>query len=550
MQLDQLIAGLGITPRIGGGGRGAAPASLHTRICDLTEDSRTVMPHSLFVARRGTKSDGRAFVDAAAKAGAVAILTDDPNLHVSGPVILFTPDVPTTAACLAERFYGYPTDHLALIGITGTKGKTTTAWLVHQLLNRAAIRCGLIGTVCIDDGAEVAPASLTTPPALELSRTFAKMVECGCRAAAIEASSHALDQGRTAGLRFRIGVFTNLAHDHLDYHQTMDHYAAAKAKLFAALPSSGGIAIVNAADPWAARMVRDCPADVIGCLIEGEGSPTATPQNKPSVPVSARATINRLDAGGMDVTFTGAWGGGNDKPASLRLPLIGAHNAMNALQAAVVAHRAGLHHDEITSGLACVSSPPGRLEPVTPPDAPFAVYVDYAHTEESLRQVLAVARRLCRGHLHAVIGCGGDRDRTKRPRMGEAAASLADHLWITSDNPRTEDPQRIIDAIVAGVPASARGRVRVQIDRARAIHGSIAAAAPGDIVVIAGKGHETYQIMPDGQGGGGTVTRHFDDREEARAALAQRGLRPTITSPAHILTTSTPHSHAAGRSRR
>lgn len=547
MLLDHLIAGLGIS---------APPGTpLDARICDITEDSRSVLPHALFVARRGTKADGRAFAEAAARHGAAAILSDDPALridHSPAPALLFSPDVPAAAAHLAERFYGHPTDRLALVGITGTKGKTTSAWLLHQILNHAGLRCGLIGTVCIDDGVEVAPASLTTPPAIELSRTFARMLDAGCAAAVIEASSHALHQKRTAGLRFRLGIFTNLAHDHLDYHGTLDAYADAKAILFESLPSGsqGGAAIVNAADPRTPRMVRDTRADILGCLVEGPNLPPA----QPAIPIAARASIRAIDPGGMDLDLSGPWLTSTE-PLSIRLPLIGPHNAMNALQAALAATRLGLHPHEALEGLRHASSPPGRLEPVTRPDAPFAVYVDYAHTEGSLRQVLAVARGLRPRSVHVIMGCGGDRDRAKRPLMGAAAAELADAVWVTSDNPRTEDPQSIIDQIVAGVPPAARARLRVEPDRARAITAAVAALQPGDILLIAGKGHENYQILPDGAagggagGGGGTVKRHFDDREAARDALAARGMTHAIArqtaahaASAHPVTTKTHHA--------
>ncbi len=429
-------------------------------------------------------------------------------------------------ALLAERFHREPTSKLHLVGVTGTKGKTTTTWILHQLLNDAGQRCGLIGTVCIDDGSELTPATLTTPPAMELSRTLAHMLDCGCRAAAMEVSSHALEQRRAAGLHFRIGIFTNLEHDHLDYHGTMDQYAGAKAKLFEMLPleSRGGLAIVNAMDPFARRMVRDCHARVLGCAVTPDAERQAhEPQRSPAhMHADCRAVILNQDATGSDVEMTGPWG-----QWSLRLPLVGAHNVMNAMQAAAAALEMGMAPSEIQRGLSRVKAPPGRMEPVTSTTAPFAVYVDYAHTEDSLRKVLRVARELVSqdssgGRLLVIFGCGGDRDRAKRPRMGAAAAELADAVWVTSDNPRTEQPEAIIEEVLAGVPPSSRPRITVQPDRQRAIHSAIAAARSQDFVIIAGKGHEDYQILPDGHGG--TVKRHFDDREVARQALADRGI--------------------------
>ncbi|MGD9689081.1 MAG: UDP-N-acetylmuramoyl-L-alanyl-D-glutamate--2,6-diaminopimelate ligase [Phycisphaerales bacterium] len=526
MQLLDLIAGLDIEPDP------LAAGSLDLRICDITEDSRTAMPGSLFIARRGARADGRAFISAAVAAGAVAVLTDEVEAPlVAGgrtgppPALLRTRQLPLNAAIIAERFHGEPTSRLTLAGITGTKGKSTVASLIHQLLNRAGIRCGLIGTVCIDDGSEVTPASLTTPPAIELSRTMARMLDCGCRAAVMEASSHALHQHRVSGLHFRIGIFTNLTRDHLDYHGTMDAYAEAKAALFASLPDEprGGHAIVNALDPFARRMVRDCRARVWACMVTTPGSAMSEALRHPAhLHADCVAEVRRADAAGSDVLMTGPWG-----RWELRLPLVGMHNALNALQAAAAALAMGLSPAEIASGLTRVSAPPGRLEPVSNPGDPFAVYVDYAHTDDSLRTILRVARSITSergtgGRVLAVFGCGGDRDRGKRPLMGAAAVEGADAVFVTSDNPRTEDPSAIIDEILTGVPAAARPRVVIEPDRQRAIHAAVRAARPGDVVIIAGKGHEDYQIVADGRGG--TVKRRFDDREVAREALLRAGI--------------------------
>lgn len=500
MRLADLIAGLGVSAR--------GPVG-DVRICDVTDDSRTVVPGSLFIARRGLKADGRRFTGPALQAGAVAVLTDDPEVEAPGAPVLLAPERPglaATAAAVAERFYGDPTGRLTLIGVTGTNGKTTTAHLVHQILNASRVRCGLLGTVIVDDGREVAPATLTTPPATELSRTFATMVECGCRAGVMEVSSHALHQGRVAALRFDVGIFTNLTGDHLDYHGTMEEYGAAKARLFEMLPESG-TAVINAEDPYAARMVRDCRARVLRCVID-----------KPrAVEAECRAAIEAMSMTGSTVTLEGPWG-------SFRVPLrlVGRHNVMNALQAAGACHAAGVEPGALHAGLREATAPPGRLEPVTGENDPFAVLVDYAHTDDALRKVLAGLRPMLPegGRLRVVFGCGGDRDRTKRPRMGAAAVELADEVYVTSDNPRTEHPRAIIDEILAGIDGSARHRLHVDPDRAAAIRAAVAEARAGDLVLVAGKGHETEQILPDGQGG--TIRTHFDDRETARAALADR----------------------------
>jgi UDP-N-acetylmuramoyl-L-alanyl-D-glutamate--2,6-diaminopimelate ligase len=551
MDLDALIEGLSIV-RTGGPGGGAI------RICDITEDSRTVMPGSLFVARRGEKSDGRAFIPAAVAAGAVAVLIDrDPAVKTApidlptehgkpAAVLLVTNDLPLAVAQLAERFYGSPSTALSLIGVTGTNGKTTVTFLIHQLLNQAppergGRRCGLIGTVCVDDGVEVAPSTFTTPPALEVSRTLARMVEASCRAAVMETSSHALHQKRVGALRFAVGVFTNLTHDHLDYHKTMENYAASKARLFEMLPSEseGGVAVVNADDPWTPRMIRDCKARVVLCSTNPRAGADWTIR---ALKGDARRTTVRITAPrGQDWTLT--------------LPLIGAHNLMNAVQAAAAAHAAGLSPDAVRAGLEKVTAPPGRLEPITPVGAPVAVYVDYAHTDDALTRALSVVREAMTGgpraaktakaagsakttkaakprrwRLIVVFGCGGDRDATKRPKMGKAAAALADVVYITSDNPRTEDPGAIIEQIVAGVPAAGRAALRIEPDREKAIFAAVAAARKGDVVLIAGKGHEDYQILSDGRGG--TVKRDFDDRLVGRAALEAAALAVAKKRPA------------------
>lgn len=497
MDLAELISGLDA--------RRAGDAPVRIRICDITDDSRTVMPGSLFIARRGHSEDGRKYAAQAARAGAVAILTDDPTLAVGchAPVaVVATGDVAGVGARVAERFYGRPSSKLRLAGVTGTNGKTTTTYLIHSMLNGAGVRCGLIGTVVVDDGVSVSPASLTTPPAVEISRTLGVMVDAGCGACALEASSHALDQGRVAGLRFACAVFTNLTGDHLDYHGTLEEYASAKARLFEML-EPGALAVVNADDPWSERMVERCRARVLRCTAERGAADGRC----------AARTVERSMAGTRAV-FTGPWG-----EFDARMGLVGAHNAMNALQALAVCHEFGVPAEALGERLAGASAPPGRLEPVAPPGHPFAVYVDYAHTDDALAKALAAVRPLVGpgGRLWAVFGCGGDRDRSKRPRMGDVASRLADRVVITSDNPRRERPGAIIGEIREGIDAGLLAKVTVLPEREEAIAHAITSARAGDIVLIAGKGHEDYQILPDGAGG--TVTRHFDDREAARAAL-------------------------------
>lgn len=508
MLLGELIAGLDV--------KLLTPGASAVRVCDITEDSRTAMPGSLFVARAGTKADGRTYAMDAVRSGASAVLTDDEGPLTNGTecpaaAIAVARDVRSVSAVMAERFYGEPTTRLTLAGVTGTNGKTTISWLIWQLLNDAQHRCGLVGTVVVDDGTEVAPAVMTTPPAIELSRTFARMLEAGCVAGSMEVSSHSLDQARVAGLRFRVAAFTNLTQDHLDYHGTMDAYAGVKAKLFAMLPPDG-VAVMNADDPSSDRMLLDCPARTVRCsLVTGEPRGSAG---------TAQVRIDATDLHGMSLTLAGPFGS-----ATTRLPMVGRYNAMNVLQSLCVAHAMGVPGDEVIKSLTSLSAPPGRLERVTDEGDLFAVYVDYAHTDDGLRSVLTATREAMRGgniqgRLGVVFGCGGDRDRSKRPKMGKAAADHADVVFVTSDNPRTESPSSIIDMIREGMNESQRQTAVVNADRAAAIERAVEWCRGGDVLVIAGKGHETEQVLPDGRGG--TVRVAFDDRVHARRAIAAR----------------------------
>lgn len=514
MRLDEFLAQANVA--MSGRGSIAVTSGLSTvRICDVTEDSRTVLPGSLFVARAGAKADGRAFVRQALKAGAGAILCargSGIDLEAEGgsnqrSAVIEAEDVELAAAVLAETFYGNPSSKLRCIGVTGTNGKTTTTWLLWRLLNGADKRAGLIGTVVIDDGNEVARAEMTTPPAIEISRTMSVMVESGCKFAAMEVSSHSLAQKRVAGLTFGIGAFTNLTQDHLDFHKTMEAYGKTKSELFRMLPP-GGLAVVNAGDGAAEQMLGDCGARSVRCVeVEGNAKP---PRDGASV------RILEMDRSGMKLGLTGAFGA-----FDVWVPLIGSFNAMNVLQAVVCASECGMNAQQIVQGCSRLDAPPGRLERVpTRGDEPL-VLVDFAHTEDGLRNALSTVSRVKGdGRLIAVFGCGGDKDRTKRPKMGRVASEIADVAIVTSDNPRTERPGAIVDAVLVGVQDKDRAKVSVQVDRRRAIFHAISFAKANDIVVIAGKGHETEQILPDGQGG--TVTHHFDDREVAREAIAER----------------------------
>jgi UDP-N-acetylmuramyl-tripeptide synthetase len=336
------------------------------------------------------------------------------------------------------------------------------------------------------------------------------MVAQGCGAAAMEVSSHALDQHRAGGLRFGAGVFTNLTGDHLDYHGDMEQYAAAKARLFEGL-GGGALAVVNAADPWSVRMVRACGARVVRCAMDGGATPAGLPD--------ATATIANPSASGMDVRLRGPWG-----EIASRTPLVGEHNAMNLVQAACVCIEGlGIEPGRLAGILPSLAAPTGRLEAVHGPGDDIAVLVDFAHTDDAMVQCLRAARLAtpAGARLWVVFGCGGNKDRAKRPRMGAAAVALADRVIVTSDNPRREDPEAIIDEVFAGIEPGLRAGVGRDADRARALRTAVLGAAPGDVVVIAGKGHEREQELPDGRGGVRVVP--FDDHLVAREALGERG---------------------------
>lgn len=509
MDLEQLIQQLDIRQVAGPSG---------VRILDITDDSRTVLPDSLFVARVGPHFDGRVYIGQAINEGARAVLTDEEGaLRVTntGIAVLVADDVALASARLAERFHGDPTSKLKLVGITGTNGKTTVAHLLHGILNRSGVRAGLIGTVEIDDGRETAQAELTTPGAIELSRTFSTMVDSGCQIAVMEVSSHALDQRRAAGLSFDVGVFTTLGTDHMDYHTSREAYLGAKRRLFEMLPESGA-AVMNTDDEVCERMLAGCPARVVGCSL---GKDENKDENKVENTVEnvAQVTSRRVD--GIDVTLTGAFGS-----IEAKLPLAGEHNAMNLLEAVVVAHELGVDVDLIASALKNPSLPRGRLERIPVPGG-LDVFIDFAHTPDALERTLSELRRAMnesqrKGRLWAVFGCGGHKDRTKRPVMGEIAGRLADKIVLTSDNPRSEDPDAIIEAIFQGVDAKRRADVIREPLRERAIDCVMREAEAGDVILIAGKGHETTQELCDEAGS--VIVRAFDDEECVRLFARER----------------------------
>lgn len=497
MRIGDLIRGLdGLTHEHG---------RADIEITGLTEDSRTVTPGALFVARVGGTAHGGTFIRDAVERGAAAILTDHETAIPPQFPTIRSHDPANAMALIAERFFGDPSRKLRLVGVTGTNGKTTTAHLTQQILNRCGCPCGLIGTVLIDDGAKKTPAHLTTPGAIEISAAMARMAANHCAAAVMEVSSHALQQQRTDALHFDAAVYTNLSGDHLDYHGTMNAYADVKARLFEQL-SADAVAILNNDDPLWERFARGTSAAVVRCSTFDETA-------------EARIQCGRPSIEGAEVTLNGPWG-----EISGHSRLLGEHNLMNLLQAVAAAHAVGADVRALDGALEELQAPPGRLEPVALGDAKDAptILVDYAHTDDALSNALRAVRPIVPqgGSLWVVFGCGGDRDTTKRPRMGAVAAKLADRIVITSDNPRRENPDRIIAGILEGVPETARDAIVSEADRAAAIRFAVTNAAPDDVILIAGKGHEDYQLLPDGAGG--VRRRDFDDRVEARQALALR----------------------------
>ncbi len=475
--------------------------SLQVAVANVVEDSRQAGPGSIFVARAGQAVDGRTFIQDAVRKGAQAVLTDPTVGPVEGATVIRTRDVRRIAGELADRIHGRPSALIPVVGVTGTNGKSTVAHLVRALMRTAGQPCGLMGTIEIDDGLASSRATLTTPAATDVHGALARMVMHGCRAAVMEVSSHALDQERVAAVRFAGAVFTNLSGDHLDYHGDMEAYAAAKRRLFEMLDPSAW-AVINLDDPTGRAFAEACPARVLGVSM-------ATPRQAGTA-IHGHVLEAGLD--GVRAHFAGPWG-----EFETTIPMLGAHSVMNALMATAVAWSLQVDCASLIAGLQRATAPPGRLERIrTDADDEPDVFVDYAHTDDALRTAIDALRSAAPGRrLSVVFGCGGDRDRTKRARMAAVACAGADRVVITSDNPRHEDPAAIVDEIAAGAPSDPSVRVDRIVDREAAIRTAVTEAAPEDIVLIAGKGHEGDQIIGD-------VRRHFDDREQAEAALRAR----------------------------
>lgn len=506
MKLGELVSALTVN--------GPTPGPWSQReVTAVVQDSRRAAPGSLFVAVRGAHSDGHRFIPQAVGQGAVAVVAEEKAVVETGPdtPVIRVPDSRKALARLAAKFYDYPSRRIKLVGITGTKGKTTTSYLVRSIIEAAGHRAGLIGTIDYRIGDRVYPAPNTTPESLDLQALFAEMAEQGARYCVLEVSSHALALGRTDECVFEAAAFTNLAHEHLDFHRTMEEYLAAKTLLFSGL-SPDKTAVVNVDDAAAGKIIKRTAARVITYGITGPAD------------VRPAGTIGHSISGLSFVVATPAG------EIGIRSSLVGRHNIYNILAAVGLGVALGFSGEAVATGIERMQAVPGRMEKVAA-GQPFGVLVDYAHTEGSLRSLLETVREMTGGRVITVFGCGGDRDRAKRPKMGGAAIAGSDVVIVTSDNPRTEDPLTIIGEIesgmttglrmekleppsgVSGAPSrSEKTPYAVIPDRAVAIEAAVRFAGPGDVVVLAGKGHENYQII-------GEKKFPFDDRDEARKAI-------------------------------
>ncbi len=478
---------------------GASPA---VEVASLAYDSRRATSGTLFFAIAGEKADGHEFISTALKSGAVAIVSERPAPEELAARWAQVPRIRRALATASRNFYGHPDSRLRLVGVTGTNGKTTTCYLLESIFRAAGVLAGLFGTIEYRLGDRTVPAANTTPESLDLLSYLAELLRVGGQAAVMEVSSHALAQERVWGFHFAAAAFTNLTRDHLDYHKDFESYFQAKRRLFEGLGASPpDLAVINVDDPWSARLL-DLPYPrriTYGLNNDAE----------------VRAKNFTQSAKGLEATLATPEG-----KLDIKSALLGRANLYNIMAAAATALGLGVPAGKISEGVRALGCVPGRFERVDR-GQPFLVVVDYAHTDDALRNVLKSARELTRGRVIVVFGCGGDRDRAKRPLMGEAAGSLSDLAVLTSDNPRNEDPVMIMNDALVGLQKAGKPYL-VEVEREAAIRKALENARAGDVVVLAGKGHETYQILKD-------RTVPFDDREVARRLLGQLGFGPART---------------------
>ena len=471
-------------------------------ISAIAFDSRRVAPGAVFVALKGQKADGVAFAEQAVARGAQAVAAESARPATSSVPWIVVRDARLALALLADRFFDHPSRHMPVVGVTGTNGKTTTAFLLSAILDAAGLKAGMLGTVAYRIGGEDREASRTTPEAPDVQQLLSEMRHHGCRSAVMEVSSHALSLKRVDGTHFAAAIFSNLTRDHLDFHEDMEAYFAAKRRLFEMLPRDAP-AVINLDDPRGAELVAI------------SGRPVTYAINAAAAAVRPGPVAMTL--GGLQFEVTTPRG-----TLQIRSKLVGKPNVYNILAATAAAVSLDVPLDAIARSVEGLAGVPGRFEVVSQPGDDVTVVVDYAHTDDALRNLLETARPLAAKRLVTVFGCGGDRDPSKRPLMGMVAARLSDVVVITSDNPRTENPARIIEEIARGIPAGSQSPVRALsvesvVDRAEAIERAVAMAAAGDVVLIAGKGHEKYQQIGD-------RVLPFDDGEVARTGLARRCL--------------------------
>jgi UDP-N-acetylmuramoyl-L-alanyl-D-glutamate--2,6-diaminopimelate ligase len=490
MQLKEIVAQLDPVSTEG---------CLDRDIVGITYDSRRVTPGMLFVAIPGNHVDGHCYIPDAIDRGAVGVVYEHNGFVSARATRIRVADTRMALARAAAVFYDHPSSKLKVIGVTGTNGKTTVAFMIKQILESAGIPTGLLGTIRYEIGERVIPAQRTTPESLEIQQMMAQMVRAGCKTCVMEVSSHALEQKRVQGVEFDVAVFTNLTQDHLDYHGTMESYFSAKTRLFAELRSAckKSAAVINIDDPFGDRLQERSRLEVL--LTYGLAQSA-----------QVRATGIELAREGTRLTLetpAGSW--------PCRLPLLGRHNIYNALAAVGAGLVLGMKPARIVEALRCLPPVPGRLESIAE-GQPFAVLVDYAHTDDALKNVLRTLREITPGRLLLAFGCGGNRDAGKRAKMGRVAAELADFTVLTSDNPRKESAALIAGQIEAGYREVRNDGLQLELDRRRAIDDIIRQARAGDAVLIAGKGHETYQEFED------TIIP-FDDRVYARETLEALG---------------------------
>ena len=504
MTLQELIASLDSV---------LVKGDLQREVVSITEDSRKVKPGSVFVAIKGTHQDGHQFVRQAQTQGAVAVVEEEGCETFDSPqgerssALIRVKNSRKALGLLASRLYDTPSAHLQMVGVTGTNGKTTVTYLAKSLLEAQGHHVGLLGTVGYVFGTEHRVASHTTPASVELQEMLSAMVKAGMDVAVMEVSSHALALERVAGCEFDIVVFTNLTQDHLDFHRTLDEYFQAKLRLFTECvegkqKAGPKRALINADDERAAFILQRCAI------------PTWTFGLHAQADIQAEAI--HLSMGGTEFLVSSPLG-----RLTISSQLVGEHNVSNLLAAIGIGLEMGMTIPMIERAVQSVANVPGRFERIDEGQA-FTVVVDYAHTEDALYRLLRAAQAIKQGRIITLFGCGGDRDAGKRPKMGQVAAQYSDLVIVTSDNPRTENPQTILTQIEQGIQflrPEERCPYQIILDRAEAIHAAVAEAKSGDLVLIAGKGHEDYQIV-------GTQKIHFDDREEARKAIHQQMGRP------------------------